>query len=112
MLILPAKTSSSQVRSQLNSGQTHVLGAGLDPETYRARFKRLCRGAGVPEIGLHRIRHTLANLLHDNAVPPKRAADLLGHSVEVHLASYITNTESGTLEAGRAVGRALWDQTG
>ncbi|WP_151084519.1 site-specific integrase [Nocardioides cynanchi] len=90
----------------------NVFGAGVDPETYRTRFRRLCKRAGVPEIGLHRIRHTLANLMHDNAVPPKRAADLLGHSVEVHLARYITNTESGTLEAGRAVGQALWHQDG
>jgi integrase len=88
------------------------LGAGVDPETFRTRFRRLCQGAGVSTIGLHRIRHTLANLMHDHAVPPKRAADLLGHSIEVHLSRYITNTESGTLEAGLAVGQALWPRPG
>lgn len=89
-------------------GAAAVPPAGVDPETFRARFKRLCRSAGVTTIGLHRIRHTLANLMHDQGVPPKRAADLLGHSIEVHLACYVTNTEYGTVEAGRAVGRALW----
>jgi integrase len=86
------------------------VGRPIDPETYRARFRRLCLGAGVRPVGLHRIRHTLANLMHDNGVPPKRAADLLGHSLEVHLSRYITSTQQGTDEAARTIGRTLWDR--
>lgn len=85
-----------------------ISGAGIDPDRYSATFRRLSRQAGVRRCKTHQLRHALASLMHDAGVPPKRAAQLLGHSIEVHLSTYVTATETGSDDAGRAVGLALW----
>lgn len=82
-------------------------GAGLAPQVYSDRFRRLCTAAGVPAINLHSIRHSLAFQLHQLGVAPADAAALLGHSVEVHLATYLPHSgAAGIQAAARALGRA------
>lgn len=76
------------------------LGQGPRPEVYSDRFRRLCRAGGVPSIRLHSVRHSLAFWLHSLGVTPADAAALLGHTVEVHLSTYLP--ESGNAGAGRA----------
>lgn len=84
-----------------------ALGLGLRPEVYSDRFRRLARAAGVPPIRLHSVRHSLAFWLHSLGVPPADAAALLGHTVEVHLATYLPESgATGIAAAAAALGRA------
>lgn len=76
------------------------LGEGIRPETYSDRFRRVCKAAGVPAIRLHSVRHSLAFWLHSLGVTPADAAALLGHTVEVHLSTYLP--ESGNAGVARA----------
>ncbi|GAA6527948.1 tyrosine-type recombinase/integrase [Intrasporangium sp. DVR] len=82
------------------------LGRGPRPEVYSDRFRRLCRAAGVPVIRLHSVRHSLAFWLHSLGVTPADAAALLGHTVEVHLSTYLPESgNAGVARAAAALGQ-------
>jgi len=108
--------SARQARDRLAAGSAwtdtglvvvDALGTPLRPEVYSDRFRRLCRSHGLPEITLHSVRHSLAFWLHSLGVTPADAAALLGHTVEVHLATYLPHSgTSGILSAATALGRA------
>jgi integrase len=84
-----------------------ALGRPLRPEVYSDRFRRLCTAAGVPSIHLHSVRHSLAFWLHQLGVAPADAAALLGHTTEVHLATYLPYSGvAGIAAAARALGAA------
>lgn len=84
-----------------------ALGRGLRPEVYSDRFRRLCADAGVPVIRLHSVRHSLAFWLHREGTLAADAAALLGHTIEVHLATYLPESgASGIASAAAALGRA------
>lgn len=87
------------------------LGDPLRPEVYSDRFRRLCAAAGVRTINLHSVRHSLAFWLHQLGVAPADAAALLGHTVEVHLGTYLPHSgAAGIQAAARALGRAAQQQ--
>lgn len=108
--------SARQARDRLAAGSAwtdtglvvvDALGTPLRPEVYSDRFRRLCRSHGLPEITLHSVRHSLAFWLHSLGVTPADAAALLGHTVDVHLATYLPHSgTSGILSAATALGRA------
>ena len=75
------------------------LGEPVKPYTYSDHFEILCRKAGVPVVQLHSVRHTLAT--------PSDAAALLGHTVTVHLARYVTPTQKGARTAASGLGAAI-----
>lgn len=84
-----------------------ALGRPVRPEWYSDRFRALCKAAGVPSITLHSVRHSLAFWLHREGVTPADAAALLGHTVEVHLSTYLPHSgASGIASAAQAFGRA------
>ena len=83
------------------------LGRPVRPEAYSDRFTELCTKAGVPVVRLHSVRHTLALMLHWAGQAPADGASLLGHSVAVHLGTYVPRTESGANTAGTALGAVL-----
>lgn len=84
-----------------------ALGRPPLPESYSDAFQRLCHQAGVPEIRLHSVRHSLAFWLHQIGVAPADAAALLGHTVEVHLSTYLPDSgSSGIAAAAAALARA------
>ncbi|MDO7881775.1 tyrosine-type recombinase/integrase [Salinibacterium soli] len=84
------------------------LGDPLAPQVYSDRFRRLCALAGVPVIKLHNVRHSIAFWLHQLEVAPADAAALLGHSVEVHLTTYLPHSGSaGIRAAARALGEGM-----
>ena len=76
-------------------------------EAYSDRFAKICREAKVPVVRLHSVRHTLALMMHRAGQAPADAASLLGHSVEVHLATYVPLTQRGAQTAARALGEVL-----
>jgi integrase len=103
------KLSAQQASERLAAGPAYAdsglvvvdaLGEPVRPELYSDRFRKLCRAAGVPLIRLHRVRHSLAFCLHQLGVAPADAAALLGHTVEVHLSTYLP--ESGAAGINRA----------
>lgn len=84
-----------------------ALGVPVRPELYSDTFRRLCHEAGVPRIRLHSVRHSLAFWLHREGVSPADAAALLGHTVDVHLSTYLPDSGSaGIAAAASALGRA------
>lgn len=108
------KLKTRQTREKLETGGVYhdsgyvavdELGHPLRPELYSDRFRAICRRAGVPVIRLHSVRHTLAFLLHRLGVVPGDAAALLGHTVEVHLSTYLPDAgASGITAAAQALG--------
>jgi integrase len=84
-----------------------ALGQPIRPEAYSDRFGDLCRDAGVPVVWLHSVRHTLALMMHRAGQAPADAASLLGHSVAVHLTTYVPRTERGAKTAAQALGEVL-----
>ena len=84
------------------------VGDPLAPQVYSDRFRRLCTSAGVPSIKLHNVRHSIAFWLHQLGVAPADAAALLGHSVEVHLSTYLPHSgAAGIRAAARALGAGM-----
>lgn len=79
----------------------------IRPEAYSDRFAVICRQACVPAIRLHDIRHSVALMLHRAGQAPADAAALLGHSVAVHLTTYVPRTEVGAQSAATALGQVL-----
>jgi integrase len=84
-----------------------ATGEPIRPEAYSDEFARLCREAGVPLIRMHSVRHTLALTMHRAGQAPADAASLLGHSLSVHLSTYVPRTERGAQTAASAFGQAL-----
>ncbi|KAA1427871.1 site-specific integrase [Nocardioides antri] len=84
-----------------------ALGQEIAPDAYSARFRALCRQAGVPVIRLHAVRHTLALMLHRAGEAPADVAALLGHTVATHLAVYVPGTERGARSAAGRFGEVL-----
>lgn len=56
------------------------LGRSIHPETLTKAFARAVKGAGVPSIRLHDLRHTHATLLLADGVAAKVVQERLGHS--------------------------------
>jgi integrase len=84
-----------------------ALGQPVRPEWYSDRFRAVGREAGLPSITLHAVRHSLAFWLHREGVTPADAAGLLGHTVQVHLDTYLPHSgASGIASAAHALGRA------
>jgi len=112
--------SARQASDRLRAGSAYddsalvvvdALARPIRSQTYSHRFQRLCRDAGVTPITLHAVRHSLAFWLHREGVAPADAAALLGHTVEVHLSTYLPHSgASGIASAARALGRASADQ--
>lgn len=84
-----------------------ALGRPVRPEAYSDRFAVLCREAGVPVVRLHSVRHTLALILHRAGEAPADVAALLGHSLAVHVETYVPRTERGVRTAAAALGTVL-----
>lgn len=84
-----------------------ALGRPVRPEAYSAHFTMLCRQAGVPVVRLHSVRHTLALMMHRAGQAPADVAALLGHTVSVHVGSYVPLTERGAQTAASALGQVL-----
>jgi len=56
------------------------LGNPLDPGNVRETLGRRLKGAGLPKVRTHDLRHTAATLLLQEGVHPKIVQEMLGHS--------------------------------
>ncbi|HEY5786190.1 MAG TPA: site-specific integrase [Microlunatus sp.] len=84
-----------------------ALGNGIHPDALAARWRKVCETAGVPEIGPHAARHTLATMLHGAGAAPADVAALLGHEVNTHLIYYVKPSEAGPARAASTLGTLL-----
>ncbi|WOP17409.1 tyrosine-type recombinase/integrase [Raineyella sp. LH-20] len=84
------------------------LGQAVAPDTYSYRFRALSKAAGLPDLGsIHRVRHSLALMLHSAGVVPNDGASILGHDVATHLSFYLPTNGDSAARGAAAVGAAL-----
>lgn len=115
-VVLLRSLKATQAADRLRAGEAHrdsgyvvvdALGQPVRPEWYSDRFRSLCAAAAVPKITLHSVRHSLAFWLHQIGVAPADAAALLGHTVDLHLSTYLPHSgAAGIAAAAAALGRA------
>jgi integrase len=68
---------------------TGPTGAGVWPQRVTARFRELCDELGLPRIGVHGLRHTVATWMISHGMDAKLVAQHLGHAhVSVTLGLY------------------------
>ena len=88
---------------------TKPAGGSYHPQTVSKTLARLSERAGLPRLTAHGLRHSSATLMLDNGVPPKVAAERLGHSdasLFMNLYSHVTPTMQR--DAADRIGQALF----
>ncbi len=88
---------------------TKPIGGHYHPQTLSKKLAQLAEGAGLPRLTAHGLRHTSATLMLDSGIPPKVAAERLGHadaSLFMNLYSHVTPTMQR--EAADRLGQALF----
>ena len=91
-------------------GQRDVREVGLEPDRKASLviFKSLLRGANLPDIRFHDLRHTCATVLLGRCVHPKLVLELLGHAtIAMTLDTHSHYLPSVGDQAASAMGDAL-----
>jgi integrase len=87
---------------------TESDGGVIHPDTLRARWRRLARAAGVPEIPLHAARHTYAELALAAGIRLDVVSRQLGHaSIATTGNIYTHDGDEAAAEAAQRVGEIL-----
>jgi integrase len=89
---------------------TRPTGGSYHPANLSKLLGRLSAEVGLPRLTAHGLRHTCATLMLANGVPPKVAAERLGHAdptLFTNLYSHVTPTMQR--EAADKIGAALFD---
>ena len=81
----------------------------MHPETLSGMFVRQARRAGLPQIRLHDLRHSVASILLAQGVHPKVVSELLGHATALTLDTYSHVIPSLQQEAAAVVAAAVLD---
>lgn len=88
---------------------TKPAGGPYHPQTLSKSLAHKAQRAGLPRLTAHGLRHTSATLMLDNGVPPKVAAERLGHAdptLFTNLYSHVT--PSMQKDAATRIGAALF----
>ena len=88
---------------------TKPSGGAYHPQYLSRLLSRTTEELGLPRLSAHGLRHTCATLMLANGVPPKVAAERLGHSdpsLFLNLYSHVTPTMQR--EAAEKIGAALF----
>jgi integrase len=84
-------------------------GGILYPNSLDKAFQKAVRGAGVPEISFHGLRHTFATTLLANNVNPKIVQEMLGHAtIKTTMDTYSHILPNMQLEAAKQLGAVLF----
>ena len=87
---------------------TRSDGVGLWPQSVTATFRRLAGELGLPQIGLHGLRHTAATFMIGTGVSPKLVQQRLGHAhVSVTLGLYSHVMPGHDRDAAEALAAAV-----
>jgi integrase len=109
------RRSQAEERHALNQGQpteyvfTRAVGGTYHPQTLSQSLARRSEAHGLPRLTAHGLRHTSATLMLANGVPPKVAAERLGHAdatLFTNLYSHVTPTMQK--DAAARIGTALF----
>jgi integrase len=85
-------------------------GRPMHPETLSGLFVRQAKRAGLPQIRLHDLRHSVASILLARGVHPKVVSELLGHAtIALTLDTYSHVIPSLQQEAAGVVAAAVLD---
>lgn len=87
---------------------TRKVGGPYHPQTISRSLARRSEGHGLPRLTAHGLRHSSATLMLANGVPPKVAAERLGHADATlfsNLYSHVTPTMQK--DAAARIGQAL-----
>ena len=88
---------------------TDEHGQRIRPQRLTTTFRRIALAAGVPNIGVHGLRHTAATLMLNNGVPIHIVANRLGHSdAATTLAIYSHVMPNDDQVAATAMANILW----
>jgi integrase len=91
---------------------TKLSGGPYHPQYLSRLLSRTTEDLGLPRLSAHGLRHTCATLMLANGVPPKVAAERLGHSdptLFLNLYSHVTPTMQR--DAAEKIGAALFGST-
>jgi integrase len=79
---------------------TSRTGRPVEPRNFVRSFRRICEQNNIRMITVHHVRHTIASLLKELAVPARDAQIILGHSrLAVTLEIYTHADEHAQREA-------------
>ena len=85
------------------------LGTSLNPNRALELFKRLLKKAGLPDMRLHDLRHSIATILLSMGVHPKVVQELLGHNrIQETVDTYSQVLPTIHKEAIRKLEDVLW----
>ncbi|AWB95402.1 hypothetical protein DCE93_06805 [Agromyces badenianii] len=79
-------------------------GEPLRPDRYSDLFEAHAKDAGLPQIGLHDLRHTALSLLLEQGVPVPVVARIAGHDPSVTMRTYAHAQHDATRAAVNALG--------
>jgi integrase len=83
-------------------------GRPIDPDEATKRFREIVRGAGLPQLTLHGLRHLCATWLLAEGIPLRAVSEMLGHSSpNVTLGIYSHSLPGVAQEAALAMDRRL-----
>ena len=89
---------------------TRATGGPYHPNNLSKLLGRMTTEVGLPRLTAHGLRHTSATLMLANGVPPKVAAERLGHAgptLFTNLYSHVTSTMQR--QVAERIGAALFD---
>ncbi len=83
---------------------TSTVGTPLEPSNLNARLHTLLAEAGLPQQGIHKLRHCFASLLIAQGVSPRVVMEMLGHSqISLTMNTYAHVMPTMLEDAARAV---------
>jgi integrase len=88
---------------------TNEVGEPVRPDSLNWAFAKATRAAGVPDIGVHGLRHTSATLLLAAGVQPHVVQERLGHAdIAITLGLYSHALPQQHTDAARLLGNAIY----
>jgi integrase len=88
---------------------TSEVGEPIRPDSLTYAFTKATRAAGVPDIGVHGLRHTAATLLLAAGVQPHVVQERLGHAdISITLGLYSHALPKQRADAARLLGDAIY----
>lgn len=69
----------------------------IHPETLRRRINAICRENGLPEVGIHGLRHSFASLSYSLGVPEKVAMELGGWANDATMRKIYTHVSQSQI---------------
>jgi integrase len=88
---------------------TNEIGEPIRPDSLTYAFAKATRAAGVPDIGVHGLRHTAATLLLAAGIQPHVVQERLGHAdIAITLGLYSHALPKQRADAARLLGDAIY----